>query len=143
MSAIIVLILRILLVVIIYTFLGLTLFVLWRELQKTSKDQEKLAHPKISFEIDGKDDRSFVQSEIQIGRGVNNDIQIEEEVVSQQHARVYFFHNHWMIEDCQSTNGTFLNGEIIHAPTVIIEGDRIDIGNTTLEVLIDVEQKAT
>ena len=136
MSAIIVLIIRILMVLSIYSFLALALLTLWRELKKTSERQATLAHPAITIHIEGKAKRQFLQPEILIGRGLENDIQLTDETISLQHARIYHLNENWMVEDSQSTNGTFLNGESIHSPTVLVDQDRIDIGSKTLEVNI-------
>lgn len=142
MSAIIVLIIRILMVVCIYGFLGFAFLALWRELKKTTEQQDATAQPLLYFTIDGTENLQFSQPEIFIGRSVENDIQVIDETVSQQHARIYYQNKNWMLEDSQSTNGTFLNGEIIHSPTVLISEDRIDIGNKTLIVKPAKEQSA-
>lgn len=134
MSAIIVLVIRILMVVCIYGFLGFAFFALWRELKKTTDQLTAFTHPSLSIHIEGKEKLQFNQPEILVGRSAENDIQVIDETVSQQHARIYYQNSNWMLEDSQSTNGTFLNGEIIHAPAVLIEKDRIDIGNKTLIV---------
>jgi pSer/pThr/pTyr-binding forkhead associated (FHA) protein len=134
MSAIIVLIIRILMVACIYGFLGFAFLALWRELIKTTEQQAATAQPSLSLKIDGTENPHFSQPEILIGRSAENDVQINDETVSLQHARIFYQNNHWMLEDSRSTNGTFLNGDIIHAPTVLIDEDRIDIGNKTLVV---------
>lgn len=134
MSAIIVLIIRILMFACIYGFLGFAFLTLWRELKKSTDQQAATAQPTLTINIEGEDNLRFSQPEILIGRSIENDIQIINETVSQQHARIYYLNSNWMLEDSQSTNGTFLNGEIIHSPIVLIDGDRIDIGNKTLIV---------
>jgi len=137
MSAIVVLIIRILMIVSIYGFLGLAFLALWRELKKTTEQQAANAQPSLSLIIDGSENLQFSQPEIFIGRSANNDIQVIDETVSQHHARIFFQYDHWMLEDSRSTNGTFLNGEVIHAPTILIEEDRIDIGNKTMVVILN------
>jgi len=134
MSAIIVLIIRILMVACIYGFLGFALIALWRELKRTLDLQTAAIHPRLSLTIDGSENLQFQQPEILIGRSVENDIQVIDETVSQKHARIFFQNSHWMLEDSRSTNGTYLNGEIIHAAAVLIDEDRIDIGNKTIVV---------
>ncbi|MBM3137960.1 MAG: FHA domain-containing protein, partial [Chloroflexi bacterium] len=110
MSAIVVLIIRILMIVSIYGFLGLAFLALWRELKKTTEQQAANAQPSLSLIIDGSENLQFSQPEIFIGRSANNDIQVIDETVSQHHARIFFQYDHWMLEDSRSTNGTFLNG---------------------------------
>ena len=40
-----------------------------------------------------------------------------------------------LVEDLDSTNGTFVNDRRIDAPTIVRAGDVIRIGNTTLHVV--------
>jgi len=134
MSAILVLVIRILMVVSIYSFLAMAFLTLWRELKKSSSDQAALARPQISLSIEGDTRKTFSQSEILIGRGTEMDIPLKDETISQFHARIFYLNNNWMVEDSQSTNGTYLNGEIIHSPAVLIDQDRIDIGSTSIVI---------
>jgi hypothetical protein len=55
--------------------------------------------------------------------------------ISRLHARVYFDPDGWlMVEDAGSTNGTFVHGMRITAPTPLSPGDALRMGTTTLEV---------
>jgi pSer/pThr/pTyr-binding forkhead associated (FHA) protein len=49
------------------------------------------------------------KSEITIGRGANNDIQIDNLAVSNNHAKLFKQQGNYRIEDLKSTNGTYLN----------------------------------
>lgn len=56
-------------------------------------------------------------SEICIGRGgTNTDIQLTNKLVSQNHAIFRNWNNAWYIEDCNSTNGVYLNNVRIEHP---------------------------
>jgi 6-phosphogluconolactonase (cycloisomerase 2 family) len=56
--------------------------------------------------------------------------------ISRRHARVYRAESGALvIEDLGSSNGTHVNGRRIQAPHVIRPGDRISVGDTTLELL--------
>lgn len=69
--------------------------------------------------------------EITIGRNKNNDIQIDNLGVSKKHARIVRSNGIYMIEDLQSTNGTFLNSERI-TKAALTGKDLVTIGKHTL-----------
>src|SRR3954453_21727498 len=55
--------------------------------------------------------------------------------ISRVHARVYRdASGQLMVEDLGSTNGTFVNGNRISAPTPLRAGDELRVGQTTLGV---------
>ncbi len=65
-----------------------------------------------------------------IGRDASADIAIGDVEVSRQHARLSATETGFTIEDLASTNGVFVNGVRITAPTEIKVGDLIGIGQT-------------
>jgi DNA-binding response OmpR family regulator len=69
---------------------------------------------------------------IVIGRAVESDIVITSKRVSREHARVRREGWRVMLEDLNSTNGTFLNDERVLAPVALHDDDRITIGDVTL-----------
>ena len=78
--------------------------------------------------------RSFSQMEILIGRDPQNDLQLQDDTISARHARIFHSNNLWMVEDSQSTNGTFLNNEKILSPTALVEDDIIRCGKINISV---------
>ncbi len=66
-----------------------------------------------------------------IGRGVENDIVIASKRVSREHACIRREGRRSILEDLQSTNGTFLNEERLLTPANLRDGDRITIGDLT------------
>lgn len=64
----------------------------------------------------------------QIGRRPENDIIIEDEFVSGEHALLVWRDGNWWLSDVASTNGTFINGEEIQEPTVVRPGDVLGFG---------------
>lgn len=64
---------------------------------------------------------------LSLGRAVDNDIVLDDPVVSSRHARLVA---PGVLEDCSSTNGTFVNGRRVDARTQLKPGDRIAIGAT-------------
>lgn len=69
-----------------------------------------------------------------LGRGEGCELQLLDDGVSRQHARIKNRDGAWLIEDLQSRNGTRLNGVPVEAATLQV-GDRIGIGAVRLRVL--------
>jgi pSer/pThr/pTyr-binding forkhead associated (FHA) protein len=143
MSAVVVLIIRILLALSLYAFLGWALYTLWRELQLSNQLINSRRIPAINItQVDTEEgiNQEFTKSEVIIGRESGADYVIPNETVSARHARLSYHHNQWWIEDLQSTNGTFLNDEKVETPTVIISGDELRCGNINLLVIISSQE---
>jgi pSer/pThr/pTyr-binding forkhead associated (FHA) protein len=69
-----------------------------------------------------------------IGRSSDLDLVLVEEMVSRKHARIQVANADISIEDLDSTNGTFVNGEKIHQAR-LRDGDRVLIGTSILKVV--------
>lgn len=72
--------------------------------------------------------------EIVIGRGSDLDMVLVEDMVSRRHAKISTHNGVITIEDLNSTNGTFVNGERIRR-TTLEEGDRILIGTSIIKLV--------
>jgi len=66
--------------------------------------------------------------EILIGRARGSQIALQSSTVSSKHARLYRDNGQWLVSDEQSTNGTFLNGRPVEAPSRVSDGDQIEVG---------------
>ena len=67
-----------------------------------------------------------------LGRGIDNDIVLMDIAVSRKHFRVDRHGEGFKLVDLGSGNGTALNGRRV-GESELYDGDRIDLGNTTLE----------
>ncbi len=69
-----------------------------------------------------------------LGRSSENHIQVEDPSISQTHLKIEHRDDRVFIEDLKSTNGTFINGEMIEPgkPFEVLEGSPISIGNTLM-----------
>lgn len=72
---------------------------------------------------------------VRIGRGQQNDIVIEDDVVSRSHARVERRGTGWVIMDVGSRNGTLVNEQWVMDIIPIRNGDRIRLGSVILKYL--------
>ena len=141
MTATIVLILRLLLAIALYAFLG---WALWTLLQEFKQQGDKLAvqkKPAITLYIKigrGLENvRRFLQPEVMIGRDPNCDLAMIDEALSAHHARLTHHHGQWWLEDLNSTNGTFLNREKLNTAAVVITGDQFKCGNTVFGIQVE------
>ncbi|MEA2573326.1 MAG: hypothetical protein QOH93_624 [Chloroflexia bacterium] len=62
-----------------------------------------------------------------VGRGLDNDLVIDDARVSRHHAQVVYRHGHHLLRDLRSTNGTFVNNQPVEA-VVLAPGDMISFG---------------
>jgi pSer/pThr/pTyr-binding forkhead associated (FHA) protein len=75
-----------------------------------------------------------VGQEATLGRAAGCQITVDDSFVSQLHARVFARDGRFLVEDLGSTNGTYLNRQKVAGPMVITRGDRVQVGNTVLEL---------
>jgi hypothetical protein len=71
--------------------------------------------------------------EMAIGRQ-DGDLVLEDPEVSRRHAVLRRSGESVVVEDLDSTNGTFVNGERIHGAITVGAGDQVRVGRTTLEI---------
>lgn len=71
--------------------------------------------------------------EVVIGRR-DADLVLEDPEVSRRHAVLRRSGESAVIEDLDSTNGTFVKGERIRSPITVGPGDQVRVGRTTLEI---------
>jgi hypothetical protein len=69
-----------------------------------------------------------------IGRSSESGLVIRDDYTSTHHARLMLWNNEWMLQDLDSTNGTFLDGERVHAPTQVPLDTPIKVGMTIFEL---------
>ena len=69
-----------------------------------------------------------------IGRSSESGLVIRDDYTSTHHARIMLWNGRWMIQDLDSTNGTFLNGSRVTVPTPIPLGATVKVGATTFEL---------
>jgi hypothetical protein len=67
-----------------------------------------------------------------IGRSGDADVRIEDRFASQIHARIYPRGGSYYVEDMNSTNGTYLNGDRLESDVELAHLDVVEIGDSEL-----------
>lgn len=75
--------------------------------------------------------------DIVLGRGETAEIRLGDPFASSRHARVYEQGRILVIEDLGSTNGTYLNEELLDGPRPLHPGDRVRIGDSEFAFEVD------
>jgi hypothetical protein len=78
-----------------------------------------------------------LDADMVLGRGDQAEIRLEDPFASSRHARVYEQGNIVVIEDLGSTNGTYLNEELLESPRPLHPGDRVRIGDSEFAFEVD------
>jgi hypothetical protein len=84
--------------------------------------------PGMIYDLDG---------DLVLGRGERAEIRLEDPFASSRHARVYEQGNIVVIEDLGSTNGTYLNEELLETGRPLHPGDRVRIGDSEFAFEVD------
>ncbi|MGB3910079.1 MAG: FHA domain-containing protein [Pseudolysinimonas sp.] len=72
--------------------------------------------------------------QLTIGRSSESGLVIRDDYTSTHHARLMLWDENWVIQDLDSTNGTFLDGTQVTLPTAVPPGTPVTIGTTTFEL---------
>lgn len=75
-----------------------------------------------------------------IGRSRENDVQFNTPQVSSRHAEIKWDGSRWLVEDLQSTNGTFIDGRRIER-VAVENGVTLELSRGGPMIVLEVEQK--
>jgi hypothetical protein len=84
--------------------------------------------PGMIYDLDG---------DLVLGRGDHAEIRLEDPFASSRHARVYERAGTLVLEDLRSTNGTYLNEELLETPRPLHPGDHVRIGESEFVFEVD------
>ena len=84
--------------------------------------------PREGLEID------LPSEQLTIGRSSESGLVIRDDYTSTHHARLMLWNDQWVIQDLDSTNGTFLDGSRVTLPTPVPLGTPVTIGTTSFEL---------
>ncbi|GAB3603229.1 hypothetical protein GCM10027411_14100 [Microbacterium aureliae] len=69
-----------------------------------------------------------------IGRSSESGLVVRDDYTSSHHARLLLWGDQWMIQDLDSTNGTWHDGQRVSTPVPVRVGAPIKVGATTFEL---------
>jgi len=136
-------VLRILLSLILYAFLALAFWVIWRDLQATRAKGEARARDRPALVVVASGDTDLLPGDrlpllpvTTLGRALANTIVLADSFASAEHARLTQRDGRWWLTDLNSRNGTFLNEVRLQPdePALVAEGDLIGVGSVRLQI---------
>lgn len=72
--------------------------------------------------------------QLTIGRAGDSDLIVDDEYASTHHAKLVFINGDWLVQDLDSTNGTFLDGQKVGTPMTVSMNTQVRVGQTTFEL---------
>ncbi len=137
-------ILRLLLALLLYSFLGALLFFLWQDLRTAEKVSPARARP-LGRLIVVESSLAAVRAGAEfpllpvtaLGRAPSNTVPLPDDTVSIEHALLHRREGQWWLEDLASRNGTRLNNAPVAGPVVMMPGDVIGIGLVKLRLELE------
>ena len=73
--------------------------------------------------------------EMIVGRAPDSSVALLDSEVSRHHARLRLVAGQVEVEDLDSTNGTRVNGDLLHAPVTLRTGDRLEVGGHVFKLV--------
>ena len=137
MTAVLVFVLRILLLVLAYLFVGWIGFTIYKDLRSQLHTREALSASPITLHVlteNNPIEKQFSKPEIILGRDPDCDLTISDGTISLRHCQISYHHKQWWVSDLNSTNGSFLNNNLITSAIIITDGDVLQLGNVPIDI---------
>lgn len=138
------LVLRFVLALLLYGFLGLLFWMLWQDVRAAAQRAAgrgrrlgrllvlELQLPQLPAGVE------FPLLPItSLGRAPTNTASLPDDTASLEHALLHLRDGQWWLEDLASRNGTRLNDAVIDDPSPVMPGDVIAIGRVKLKLETD------
>ncbi|MFZ5919084.1 MAG: FHA domain-containing protein [Chloroflexota bacterium] len=135
--------LRILLSLILYAFLAVAFWIVWRDLGATQDQAELQTRDRAALVVVEPGETDLLPGDrlplapvTTLGRGLTNTIVLADSFASTEHLRLSQRQGRWWLEDLGSRNGTRLNETRLepNRPVAVIEGDLVGVGGVRLRV---------
>ena len=92
--------------------------------------------PKNAFLVINNQVVPIIRRETRIGRKLDNDLVIQDVLVSREHAKVVYEEGQFVAYDLESTGGTFINNKKI-SKGVLYNGDGLSLSSVTVKFVHD------
>ena len=138
------LLLRAILALLLYAFLGAVFWMLWQDVRAAARAGEARARrlgrlvvlesaagapaPGATFPL---------MPVTSLGRAPTNTACLPDEAASLEHALLHLRDGQWWLEDLGSRNGTRLNDAALAQPAPVVPGDVIGVGHVKLKIEIE------
>ncbi len=136
--------LRLVLAVLLYTFLGGIFYLLWLDVRRAIASTQARDRVHGRLVVVACDLSSPTVGETfpllpitSIGRAPTNTVSLPDDTASLEHALITHRGGKWWLEDLDSRNGTSLNGQAVTTPTVISIGDVIGLGRAQFKLELE------
>jgi hypothetical protein len=74
--------------------------------------------------------------QLTIGRAGDSDLIVDDEYTSTHHAKLVYINGEWLVQDLDSTNGTFLDGKKLTTTVVVPLNTQVRVGQTSFELRV-------
>jgi pSer/pThr/pTyr-binding forkhead associated (FHA) protein len=132
--------LRIITIIILYTFLGVAFYIIWLSLKQVetraieSKPKQKLRVMSAANEPTLTEEATIPLRQVTLlSQTAGSIFVVSDASASNGHARIYQTNGKWWLEDLGHHNGTLLNEAPITKPVSLADGDVIGIGSARLK----------
>jgi pSer/pThr/pTyr-binding forkhead associated (FHA) protein len=71
-----------------------------------------------------------------VGRAAGTDLQIADAYTSSEHARFRSAGDRWLLDDLESMNGSYVNGQRIRGSQPLADGDTVQLGRVVLQFML-------
>ena len=148
------LVLRLLAVAVLYAFLAIAIYVIWRDVRAAAQamleNNQMLASTDQAETVGGwlqvvssseaslqPGDDFTLQTSTFLGRASDNHVVLPDSYVSTYHARIDRRDSEWWLTDLGSRNGTQLNDVFLTKSVPLVNGDVIGVGQIQLKLVIE------
>lgn len=142
--AVAMLVVRVLLALALYAFLGVLVWMLWRDVRAAGQVSAARTRPRgrlviVETSLPGLAlGATFPLLPLtSVGRAPTNTVPLPDDTASLEHALLHLRDGQWWLEDLDSRNGTRLNDSPLSGPAPMMAGDVVGVGRTKLRLELE------